>query len=600
MHYSPRFSRTAGGEQGIAIHELARLQAERTPNATAIVFRDISLTFAEVDRRANRVAHMLRARGVGRETLVALYMERSADAVVALLGVLKAGGAYLPLDASFPPERVAAIVADAGASLILAGSAQAAALPDALPWDHDLMAQPDTAPASSNAPDDLALVLYTSGSSGMPKGVEITHVNLVNNVLFWEETHGLSTMGALAQTAFFAFAVFQSDVFRALGLGLTLVLCPREALLSPGVLLNLMRRERVGFLEIVPSLMRTLLAYAQEHGQRLDFVRGLVVSADRWYVREHREVARLLAPDARFSQVYGLSETTFDSTWHDGPMDGRGPNELAPMGRAFPNVRAYVLDDALRKVPTGADGELCIGGAGVARGYRNRPDLTAERFVPNPFVPGDRLYRTGDLARILPDGTISLLGRRDQQVKLRGFRVELGEVEAAIEAHPDIRQAVVQPSRGASGQVQLLAYYVAARPCDPTALRRFVASRLPDFMVPAAFLAIQAVPLTQTGKVDRRALPRPEALAPPALSGAADRDAIVALIVRDALGATASSRTESLPGRGLDSLGMSAILVGIEAAFGIVAEEADIRAELFESIATITRYVTRRQAEAVP
>lgn len=300
----------------VTAHLLVERQVARMPDAIAIVFRNTRLTFAELDRRANRLAHMLRARGVGRETLVALYLERSADAVVALLGVLKAGGAYLPLDASFPPGRVGAIAADAGAVVILTAPAQAAMLPNALPLDLDLTAQLDTSPMPCNAPDDLALVLYTSGSSGAPKGVEITHGNLVNNVLLWEETHRVSAMGALAQISFFSFAVFQSDVFRALGLGLTLVICPREALLSPSLLLELMRRERVGFLEIVPSLMRTLLAHAQEHGKRLDFLRGLVVGADRWYVREHREVAQLLAPDARFSHVYGLSETTFDSTWH--------------------------------------------------------------------------------------------------------------------------------------------------------------------------------------------------------------------------------------------------------------------------------------------
>ncbi len=261
----------------------------RTPDATAVVFHDTRLTFAEVDRCANRFAHMLRARGVGRETLVALYLERSAEAVVALLGVLKAGGAYLPLDAT--------------------------------------------------------------GSSGTPKGVEITHANLINNFLFWEETHRLSAMGSLAQTASFAFAVFQSDVFRALSLGLNLVICARDILLSPRLLFDLMRHEHTGFLEIVPSLMRTLLVHVKQRGERLDFLRGLVVSADRWYVREHREVACLLAPGARFSHVYGLSETTFDATWHEGPIDALGPNELAPIGKPFPNVRAYVLDDGLQPVP---------------------------------------------------------------------------------------------------------------------------------------------------------------------------------------------------------------------------------------------------------
>lgn len=583
------------------VHLLVERQVAHTPDAIAIVFRDTRMTFAEVDRCANRLAHMLRARGVGRGTLVALYLERSAKAVVALLGVLKAGGAYLPLDVSFPPDRIAAIAAAAGVALVLAGPAHAAGLPNALSLDLDLTAQPDTAPAPCNAPEDLALVLYTSGSTGLSKGVEITHANLVNNVLSWEETHQLSAMSVMAQTAFFAFAVFQSDVFRALSLGLTLAICPREALLSPSLLLELMRRERVEFLEIVPSLLRTLLAHAREHGRRLDLLRGLVVSADRWYVREHREVAQLLSPDARLSHVYGLSETTFDSTWFEGPMDTLSPNELTPIGQPFPNVRAYVLDDALRPVPAGIEGELCIGGAGVARGYRNQADLTAERFVSNPFLAGDRLYRTGDLARLLPDGAIALLGRRDQQVKVRGFRVELGEVEAAVEAHPDICQAVVQPYQPAPDQIRLVAYYVGARAGDPTELRKFVAAKLPEFMVPTAFVAIPALPLTPNGKVDRRALPNPEALPQPAsASTGGDHRAIVAKIVQSALGVSVLSETESLADRGLDSFGMTAILAGIEDAFGFAVEEGDIIPELFESVADLTRYVSRRLSEAIP
>jgi len=266
----PELSGASG--DGLTIHLLVERQVARMPDAIAIVFRDTRLTFAELDLRANHLAQLLRARSVGRGTVVAIYTERSADAVAALLGVLKAGGAYLPLDASFPPERVAAIAADAGAALVLAGCAQAAAIPSALPIVFDIDGQPDNPPPPCNMPDDLALVLYTSGSTAKPRGVEITHASLVNNVLGWQQTHGLSAMGALAQTAFFAFAVFQSDVFRALGLGLTLVICPREALLSPRALLELMRREGVGFLEIVPSLMRTLLSYARKHGEQLDFL----------------------------------------------------------------------------------------------------------------------------------------------------------------------------------------------------------------------------------------------------------------------------------------------------------------------------------------
>ena len=486
---------------------LARHAAD-TPERTAIVWRDTRLSFAELERRANRLARILRAHGVKREVLVALYMRRSAPAVVALLAVLKAGGAYLPLDASFPPERVVAICSEARVSLVLAEAVEASALDmaavpvlDLTAYEAEVAAAPDSAPPVCGKPSDLALVIYTSGSTGTPKGVEITQRSLASNVLFWEETQGLSRMGALAQCAFFSFAVFQSDVLRALCLGLTLVICPEDLLLSPRLLIDLMRRERVVFAELVPSLARALTAYCRERAERLDFIRLLVISADRWYVREHAELASLLAPDARLIHVYGLSETTFDTTWFEGQPDQCDPHELMPIGRPFPGMRVHLLDEAMRPVAPGEPGELWVGGLGVARGYRNSPDLTAQRFVPSPFVAGDRLYRTGDLARALPGGELTLLGRQDQQIKVRGFRVEPGEIEAVIETFPGIRQAVVLPGdRSPAGEVRLIAYVAA--PClpDPMALRTFLAARLPEYMLPAVFVPMLALPLTPSGR----------------------------------------------------------------------------------------------------
>lgn len=398
--------------------------------------------------------------------------------------------------------------------MILTGPTQAALLPSAYVLDQEIDDQIDRAPVSCNRPDDLALVLYTSGSAGTSKGVEITHGNLVNNVRLWEETHQLSDMKAIAQTAFMSFAVFQSDVFRALSLGLTLVICPPETLLSPGSLLQLLRREHVSFLEIVPSLVRLLLRYAQDNHQRLDFLRAMVVSADRWYVREHRALAQLMAPDTRLSHVYGLSETTFDSTWHDAMPAMLAPNDLVPIGRSFPGIRTYILDGMLRPISSAGEGELYIGGAGVARGYRNRPDLTAERFILSPFVPGDRLFRTSDLARLLGDDTISLIGRIDSQVKICGFRVDIGEIEAALEAHPDIQQAVVDAYETPSHEKRLVAFYVMTRTCDPSELRQFLVAQLPAFMLPTAFIAVPAMPLTSSGKIGElyTLLPRDDSL----------------------------------------------------------------------------------------
>jgi amino acid adenylation domain-containing protein len=581
--------------------DLLARQATDTPGRTALVCNDARLSFAELERRADRLALILRRHGVGREVLVAIYLRRSATAVVAILAVLKAGGAYLPLDASLPLGRVVAVCVNAGVSLVLAEKDEAAALSaasvpvlDLTACAADAVVAPDFLPPVRGDPDDLGLVIYTSGSTGVPKGVEITRRSLAINVLHWEETHRVSRMGALAQCASFSFAIFQTDVFRALCHGLTLVICPEEVLLSPRLLIDLMRRERVGFAELVPSLIRALMVHCRERGQRLEFLRCLVISADRWYVREHQALARLLAPDARLVHVYGLSETTFDSTWYEGNPNRYSPHELVPIGRPFPGVWVFLLDEAMRPVAPGEPGEVWVGGVGVARGYRNRPDLTAQRFVPHPFAVGDRLYRTGDLGRLLPDGDMALLGRVDQQIEVHGFRIEPGEVETAIEAFPGIRQAVVvagEPS--AAGDVRLIAYISAPAPPDPLSLRTFLAARLPEYMLPAVVVPMAALPLTTSGKIDRHSLPTVRVASPAAATAQPEADlaSIVSLIVRAALGVAILSPSECLRHRGLDSMGMLRILLDIEQTFSLSIPQEDIVPELFGSLDSVVRYV---------
>lgn len=455
------------------IHELIEARVEQTPTAIAVAFKEIQLTYRELNDRANRLAHHLRALGVRPEVLVPIYLDRGPDMVVAILAILKAGGAYVPIDATYPRERLTAIVAEASASIMVTHESLVA---DAVPSVAHIVCLDRDAPAIATASSEnplrlgtgknLAFALFTSGSTGKPKGVLVTHSNLVNYRLLWERECALSTsISGICQMTFFSFAVFQGDVVRALCSGKKLVLCPRETLLSPRALYAMMKREATDFAEFVPALLRSLIGYLKESGDKLDFMRVVVVGADRWYLREHQEARQHMGENTRFIHVYGSSETTLDSTRFERSELVLSGDQPTPIGRPFTNVRAYILDANLQPVRPGEEGELCIGGAGVARGYLNLPELTAEKFLPDPFteVAGARLFRTGDLAKWLPDGNIAFLGRRDHQVKIRGFRIELGEIESALERHPAIETGLVQAVEREPGEPQLVAYCVPRR-----------------------------------------------------------------------------------------------------------------------------------------
>ncbi|HHH41604.1 MAG TPA: amino acid adenylation domain-containing protein, partial [Chloroflexi bacterium] len=570
--------------QDLCVHRLIEAQAERTPDAVAVVLPsteggpDARLTYGELNRRANQLAHHLRKRGVGPETVVGICVERSLEMIVGVLGVLKAGGAYLPLDPLYPPERLAYMLDDAGVAILLTDSntlprlpirmeatrdeateatrgeaseaprdeateatrdeapgaeASLATRPSDLitqpsalrPQPSDLVTlnlddwtpfadEPDTNPEVPVSPTNLAYLIYTSGSTGQSKGVMIEHRSLVNAYRGWEASYRLRSVRTHLQMANFAFDVFSGDLVRALCSGGRLVLCPREWLLDPERLYGLMRREGVECAEFVPAVLRHLIQYLDETGERLDFMRLLICGSDSWYVSEYRQFLRFCGPETRLINSFGLTEATIDSCFFEGSAMDLSGEQVVPIGRPFANVRLYILDDHLQPVPVGVPGELFIGGLGVARGYHNRPKLTEEKFIPDPFSddPNARLYRTGDLARYLPDGNIEFLGRLDYQVKVRGYRIELGEIEATLGRHPAVREAAVVALEVAPGDKRLAAYIVPAGETVPTAgeLRRFLQERLPDYMVPSAYVVMEALPLTPNGKVDRQALPEPE------------------------------------------------------------------------------------------
>lgn len=504
------------------IPERFAAHARRSPDAIAVVDDERSWTYAELDRESNRLARLLRARGVGPEAPVGVCLERSGMLVAALLAIWKAGGAYVPLDpghAGAADERVRFILDDAQVVVVVTDEAHR----DLIPADDSRLvvlereqASLAALPAESVAPrahsEQLAYVIYTSGSTGRPKGVLVTHGNLENAYRGWEREYRLDTdIRSHLQMASFGFDVFTGDLARAMGSGGRLVFCHKETMLEPAELAARLRNERIDAAEFVPVVLRNLIQHLHESGQKLDFMRLVAVGSDAWYVEDHERALATLGPGVRLVNSYGLTETTIDSTYFEGDSQSLPPTGIVPIGKAFPNVTLYVLDPWQRPVPEGVAGELYIGGPGVARGYLNRPDLQAERFVVDSFSnqPGARLCRTGDRVRWRRDGQLEFLGRADDQVKIRGFRIEPGEVEEVLREHPELAEAAVVARERQAGDLRLVAYY-APRHGEPPAvaeLRRFLGDRLPEYMVPSAFVPLDKMPTTPNGKVDRRSLP---------------------------------------------------------------------------------------------
>jgi amino acid adenylation domain-containing protein len=500
-------------------HRRIEAQAVRTPDAVAVEAEDGTLTYAELDRRANRLAHHLRARGVGAETLVALCIDRGARMLEALLAVLKAGGAYLPLDPAYPADRIAYMLADSGARVLVTQSALLDALPldgiETVALDRDaaeIAARPDTSPEADPAipyslfpipcsPDALAYVIYTSGSTGRPKGVMVRHGALANFLASMADRPGLSPDDVLVAVTTLSFDIAALELLLPLAVGARVRIASRDAASDPARLRGLL--DGATAMQATPATWRMLLESGWTPPRAL-----AVFCGGEALPRELAE--RLLAGGARVWNLYGPTETTIWSA----ALEVTSGSEPVPVGGPILDTRLYVLDAALQPAPQGVFGELYIGGGGLARGYLRRPALTAERFVPDPFAarPGARLYRTGDRVRWRPGGMLEISGRLDTQVKLRGFRIELGEIEAVLCAHPAVRQTAVAV-RDEAGGARLVAWVVPEGGTAPSAaeLRAFLGGSLPQYMLPSAFVTMDALPLTPSGKVDRRALPAPAA-----------------------------------------------------------------------------------------
>ncbi len=526
------------------VHQLFESQVERTPEAVAIVCNGQRLTYAELNRKANRLAHHLQTLGVKPETLVGICLERSAEMIVATLGVLKAGGAYVPLDPAYPIERLAFMLEDSGASILITQKRLLERLPpnhaQKVFLDEPVSQAHDGNPVSNAGPENLAYVIYTSGSTGQPKGALLQHRGLCNLCQVYIRDFEIKPESRVLQFFSLSFDGSVADSFPSLIAGATLVIAKQETLLPGPGLIRLLRDQAITVAYLPPAVLAAL-----PDGE-LPSLKTLISAGESC----SREIAARWSPGRRFFNAYGPTEATVAASHYLVTETPKG--NLVPIGRPISNTQLYLLDSRLRPVPVGIPGELHVGGVGLARGYLNRPELTAEKFIEvnsehaersingvhhslstvdcSLFTasPTIRLYKTGDLACYRSDGNVEFLGRIDHQVKIRGFRIELGEIEAALKGHPALQDAVVI-ARESGGEKRLVAYVVPKEESTPgiEELRGFLQAKLPAYMAPAAFVSMAALPLNPNGKVDRKALPAPESDRPDlAKTFVAPRDAL--------------------------------------------------------------------------
>jgi amino acid adenylation domain-containing protein len=514
--------------RGKCVHELFEEQVARTPDASAVVCEGQEISYAELNRRSNQLAHYLRELGVGPDARVAVCLERSFEMVVALMAVLKAGGAYVPLDPAYPVERLRFMLEDSEPLALLtqrhltglfSGIGGKVPVLDLTAASAAWSSHPVTNPALQAVglrPEHLAYVIYTSGSTGNPKGVLVHHRGVVNRLVWMQHAYGLEPGEAVLQKTPFGFDVSVWEFFWTLQTGAKLVMARPEGHKDPGYLVETIRRNKITTMHFVPSMLQIFLEH--EDLSNMPSLVRVVCSGEALPAALLQRFQERI-PHAALHNLYGPTEAAVDVTAWTAPANFK--DSMVPIGKPVWNTQMYVLDGHGEPVPMGVTGELYIGGVQVARGYLNRPELTAERFVADPFSsePGARMYRTGDLARWLADGNIEYLGRNDFQVKIRGFRIELGEIEARLAEHPAVREVAVLAREDTPGDKRLVAYYTASPLVDESEegtvgaeqFRSHLSASLPDYMIPAAFVRLESLPLTPNGKLDRKALPAPVA-----------------------------------------------------------------------------------------
>lgn len=497
------------------LHGIFEEKAALTPDRTALVYGETKLTHGELHQQANRLARTLRAQGVRPDQPVGIMVERSLEMIIGIHAILKAGGAYVPIDPEFPEDRIRHMLEDSGAKLLLTKNH----LKDRFPFTGTILALDDPQAYhedSSNlepiaGPEHLAYIIYTSGSTGKPKGVMIEHRSAVHTLSQLEAEYPMLAGDRFLLKTTFTFDFSVPELFCwFFGQG-TLVILPQGVDKDPMALLEAVDTNRITHLNLVPSMLSVLVQYLKESGTQgfltLKYLFACGETLPAKLVEEYYKVS----PHAVLENIYGPTEAAVYATRYTTSPETAALTHV-PIGKPYANVQVWMMDSASQVSPVGVPGELCIAGEGVARGYFNQPDLTAEKFIPHPYKPGARIYRTGDLARWLPDGNIEYLGRIDHQVKIRGYRIELGEVEAQILRVPSVQEAVVLALADSSGSTQLCAYFVAEEGLAAGVLREALGSELPSYMIPSAFVQLAQMPLNPNGKLDRKALPAPETL----------------------------------------------------------------------------------------
>ncbi|BAZ43872.1 amino acid adenylation domain protein [Chondrocystis sp. NIES-4102] len=504
----------------LSLVEIFQDQVKKNPEAIALVCDHQQLTYQELNQQANQLASYLREIGVKPEVLVGVYLERSLAVFIAILAIIKAGGAYLPLDPKYPPVRIAWMLEDAQPLVILATQNLKAALPvtTAKVIYLDTIGDNLEQKSKENLPiqtiqNNALYTIYTSGSTGKPKGVVCTYGGLVNSYLAWQQGNLLpqGDNNCYLQMASFSFDVFTGDLIKALGSGSKLVICPQQLLLEPQKLYQFMVQEKITCADFVPAVLINLLDYLETSKLNLHFMKLIIVGSDSWYVRDYQRVKRLAGLTTKVINAYGVSEATIDSSFFAAEELNLAKEQLVPIGRPFANTQVYLLDNNLQPVPIGVWGEIYLGGSSLARGYLNQPQLTAERFINNPFISKSLLYKTGDQARYLADGNLQFLARTDNQVKIRGFRIEIAEIEIVIRQHPGVRQGVVIVKEDIKGNKYLVAFIVVKETAINTALvieevKKYLKQKLPDYLIPVAWEVIAEIPITVNGKIDRLSL----------------------------------------------------------------------------------------------
>ncbi|RCJ40973.1 non-ribosomal peptide synthetase [Nostoc minutum NIES-26] len=500
-----------------SLHQLFEQQVERSPNILALISQSEQLTYQQLNQKVNKLAHYLINLGITSETLVGICLERSIDMVVAILAIFKAGGAYLPLDPNYPIERLQFMLADSQVSLVISNSSlingleQITAIALDTEWDI-LQKESQENPVSKSRGNDTAYVIYTSGSTGTPKGVLGTHRGTVNGLHWLWKTYPFVSDEICCQKTAISFVDSVWEIFAPLLQGIPSVIIPDAIAKDPQLFLEILDRHKVSRLVLVPSLLRILLDAYSHLIQNLSHLRLWISSGEALAVDLAQNFQKLL-PNAKLINLYGSSEVSANVTFYDTNLLTE-QSTIVPIGYPIDNTQVYVLDRHLQLVPIGVVGELYIGGDGLAKGYWHRLELTGERFIDNPFIPGTKLYKTGDLVRYLNNGQLEYLDRYDDQIKIRGFRIELGEITSAITQHPSVQDVVVISHNDAEGEQYLTAYIVTQQENLISHILQNLQQKLPSFMIPSAFVVVDGIPLTPNGKVDKNSLPTDDIIHP--------------------------------------------------------------------------------------